>query len=83
MKDKWYYVTKYSFDPTKPVFGPFDTEEEAWQAMEAMMDEEYRICRKENEWRAYIEKNKEAGEIKLTNIFDHEDDVTECFIFQL
>ena len=79
----WYHVTKYSFDPTKSVQGPFATEKEAWDDMEAMMDEEYRIDTEENEWRSYIEKNKEAGEIKITNIFDWEDDVTECFIFEL
>lgn len=79
----WYHVTKYSFDPTKPVGGPFATEEEAWADMEAMMDEEYRIDTEENEWRSYIEKNREAGEIKLLTIFDWEDNVTECFIFEI
>ena len=79
----WYHVTKYSFDPTKPVCGPFATSEEAWNDMEAMMDEEYRIATEENEWRAYISKDKESGEIKMTEIFDHEDNVTECFIFEL
>lgn len=79
----WYHVTKYSFDPTKPVHGPFATEEEAWNDMEAMMDEEYRIATEENGWRSYIEKNKEAGEIKLLDILDYEDLVTECFVFEI
>ena len=79
----WYHVTKYSFDPTKSVSGPFQTEEEAWNNMEAMMDEEYWIDTEENGWRSYLEKNREAGEIKLLTIFDREDDVTECFIFEL
>lgn len=79
----WYHVTKYSFDPTKPVCGPFPTEEEAWDDMEEMMDEEYRIATEENGWRSYIEKDKESGEIKLLDILDHEDLVTECFIFEI
>ena len=79
----WYHVTKYSFDQTKPVCGPFTTSEDAWNDMEAMMDEEYRIAMEENEWRSYISKDKESGEIKITEIFDHEDNVTECFIFEL
>ena len=79
----WYHVTKYSFDPTKPACGPFTTSEDAWNDMETMMDEEYRIAMEENGWRAYISKDKESGEIKITEIFDHEDNVTECFIFEL
>ena len=79
----WYHVTKYSFDPTKSVRGPFTTAEDAWNDMEAMMDEEYRIATEENEWIAYINKDKESGEIKITEIFDHEDNVTECFVFEL
>lgn len=27
----WYYMTKYSFDASKPVVGPFATEEEAYE----------------------------------------------------
>mgnify|MGYP003551086000 CR=1 FL=1 len=28
----FYYLVRYSFDPFKPVFGPFKTESEAWAA---------------------------------------------------
>lgn len=37
----YYAMTKFSFDPEKNVFGPFETEDEAWNYIDKMADEEY------------------------------------------
>lgn len=79
----WYYMTKYSFDPTRPVFCPFDTEEDAWSEMEQGADEEYRIDVEENGWPTTIRKDKECGEITIKNVFVNDTDVTEFFLFEI
>ena len=79
----WYYITKYSFDPSKPVFGPWKSEEDAWEDMERMADKEYRIDTDENGWRTRIIKNKECGEIVIKNFFTNHTDVTEFFLFEI
>ena len=79
----WYYLTKYSFDPSKPVSGPFNTEEEAWDKMEKDAEEEYRIDTEENGWRSRIIKDKTCGEITIKNFFTTETDVTEFFLFEI
>jgi hypothetical protein len=79
----WYHITKYSFDPTKSVFGPFKTEEDAWSNMEQMADEEYRIDTEENDWRTRIIKDKDCGEITIKNFFTDHTDVTEFFLFEI
>ena len=80
----YYYLTKYSFDVEKTVFGPYDNEEKAWQAMEADAEEEYRIDSEENDWWTEITKNKDAGEITIKNLFEPErTDTTEFILFQI
>lgn len=79
----WYYMTKYSFDPSKPVVGPFDTEEEAWDSMKNIADEEYRIDTEENGWRTQYIKNKDCGEITIKNFFVSHTDITEFFLFEI
>ena len=79
----WYIVTKYSFDSTKIVHGPFKTQEDAWERMERSADKEYRIDTEENEWDTLITKNKEFGEITIKNFFTSETDVTEFFLIEI
>ena len=79
----YYYVTKYSFDPDKPVCGPFKTESDAWKAMEAHANEECRIDTEENQWDAHIFKDRENGEITLVDYFVSHKDTTEFFIIEI
>ena len=79
----WYGMTKYSFDSDKPICGPFKTEEEAWEYIEKMADEEYRIDTEENGWNAKITKNKTCNEITIKDFFSAGIDVTEFFIFEI
>lgn len=80
----YYYLTKYSFDAEKSIAGPYKNEEEAWRAMEADADEEYRIDTEENDWWTEINKNKDAGEITIKNFFGFgETDTTEFILFQI
>jgi hypothetical protein len=76
-------MTKYSFDPSKIVNGPFNTEEEAWGAMKSIANEEHRIDTEENGWRTQIIKNKTCGEITIKNFFASGTDVTEFFLFEI
>ena len=79
----WYYMTKYSFDSSKPVFGPFETEEEAYEKMSVDAQKEYDIDVNENEWETDIYVDSEAGEITITNYFDKDKDITEFFTFEI
>ena len=80
----WYGMTKYSFDSEKPICGPFKTEAEAWEYIEKMADEEYRIDVEESEWCSDIKKDKTCGEIVIKNFFTSGDvDVTEFLIFEV
>lgn len=79
----WYYMTKYSFDSDKPVFGPFKTEEEAYEQMQIAAQKEYDIDVNENEWETALYVDSEAGEITIINYFDGDKDVTEFFTFEI
>lgn len=79
----WYYMTKYSFDSSKPVAGPFETEEEAYEKMQIAAMKEYDIDVNENEWEAEIYVDSEAGEITLVNYFGTNKDITEFFTFEI
>lgn len=80
----WYGMTRYSFDPEKPICGPFKTEEEAWEYIEKMADEEYRIDVEENGYCSDIKQNKTCNEIVIKNFFaSGMIDVTEFFIFEI
>lgn len=80
----WYRMTRYSFSPEKPICGPFKTEEEAWEYIEKMADEEHRIDIEENKWCSDIKKNKTCNEIVIKNFFaSGMVDVTEFFIFEI
>ena len=76
-------MTKFSFDPEKNVFGPFKTENEAWDYIDKMADEEYRIDVAENGWEAYLKKDRDYGEIILKDVFTDRIDVMEFFIFEI
>lgn len=80
----WYGLTRYSFDSDKPVCGPFQTAKEAWNYIEKIADEEYRIDVEENGYCSDIKKNKTCGEIIIKNFFaSGMVDVTEFFIFEI
>lgn len=79
----WYFMIKYSFDSTKPIIGPFKTEEEAYAAMQEYAQKEYDIDVDENEWDTEIYVDNEAGEITIVNYFGTNKDVTEFFIFKI
>ena len=79
----WYYMTKYSFDSNKPVFGPFETEEEAYEKMSADAQKEYDIDVNENGFDTDVYVDGEAGEITITNCFNDHKDVTEFFTFEI
>ena len=79
----YYAMTKFSFDPQKNVFGPFRTEDEAWDYIEKMADEEYRIDIEEHGWEAHLKKDKDYGEIILEDVFADRTDIMELFIFEI
>ena len=79
----WYYLVRYSFDPTKSVFGPFDTEEDAWEAALADAQKEFDIDQNENEYDSDMSEYEEYGEIVLVNHFDDRSDTTEYILFEL
>ena len=79
----WYYMMKYSFDSSKPVFGPFETEDEAYEKMSVDAKNEYDIDTNENGWETEIHVDSEAGEITITNYFEEYKDITEFFTFEI
>lgn len=79
----YYAMTKFSFDPQKNVFGPFKTEDEAWDYINKMADEQYRIDVEECGWEAYLRKDKDNGEIILEDVFGDRSDIMEFFIFEM
>ena len=79
----WYYLVRYSFDSTKPVFGPFETEFDAWEAALADARKEYKTDEEENEWDCDMSEYDDCGEIILTDHFTDRDDTTEWFVFEL
>ena len=79
----FYYLVKYSFDADKPVFGPFNTEEEAWNAALTDAQREFNIDKNENEWDVEMATYECYGEIILTDHFTGHDDTTEWLIFKL
>lgn len=79
----WYYLVRYSFDADKPVFGPFDTYEAAWEAALADAQKEFDIDQNENEYDSDMSEYEEYGEIVLVNHFDDRSDTTEYILFEL
>lgn len=79
----WYYLIRYSFDSEKPVIGPFDTYENAWEAALASAQKEFDIDTNENEWDSDMSEYEDFGEIVITNHFYDRDDTTEWIIFEL
>lgn len=79
----WYYITTYSFDAHKDVYGPFNNKEEAWDAMLDDAQREYMIDKEENKYRNQLIKNKDYGEITLLNLFTHGTNVTKFFLFEI
>ena len=79
----WYGIVKYSFDSDKNVLGPYKTEEEAWNGIEQSANEEYVISSEVNEWVSEINKDRESGEITITDYFDDRNDITEFFIIEI
>ena len=77
----YYAMTKFSFDPAKNVFGPFKTEDEAWNYIEKMADEQYRIDTEECGWEAYLRKDKDSLEIILEDVFGDRSEIMEFFVF--
>lgn len=79
----WYYLVRYSFDPTKPVFGPFDAEEDAWNAALADAQKEFNIDKNENGYDTEMATYEDYGEITLVNHFTNYSHTTEWLIFEL
>lgn len=79
----WYYLVRYSFDAEKPVFGPFNTFEDAWNAALTDAQKEFNIDQNENEWDSDMSEHEEYGEIILVNHFTDRDDTTEYILFEL
>ena len=79
----FYYLVRYSFDATKPVFGPFKTESEAWEAALVDARKEFKIDEEENEWNCDMSEYEDFGEIVLTNHFTDRDDTTEWLVFEM
>lgn len=79
----WYYLIRYSFDSEKPVIGPFNTYEDAWEAALANAKKEFDIDQNENEWDCDMSEHEDYGEITLVNHFTDGDDTTEWIIFEL
>lgn len=79
----WYYLVRYSFDADKPVFGPFDTYEDAWKAALTSAQKEFNIDQNENEWDSDMSEYEEYGEIVLVNHFPNYTHTTEYILFEL
>lgn len=79
----FYYLVRYSFDATKPVFGPFETESEAWEAALADARKELKIDEKECGWNCDMSEHEDCGEIVLTKHFTGRDDTTEWLVFEI
>ena len=79
----WYYLVRYSFDAEKPVFGPFESQEDVWQAALDSAQKEFDVDRNENEWDSDMSEYEEYGEIVLVNHFYDRDDTTEYIIFEI
>lgn len=78
----WYYMTKYSFDASKPVVGPFKTEREAWDDMEKVAINEYESDL-ENCFDSELYMDREAGEILIMNYHGTHQYSTEFFTFEI
>lgn len=79
----WYYLVRYSFDADKPVFGPFGSYLEAWEAALADAKREFDIDKNENGWEPDMAAHEEYGEIVIVNRFVDRDDTTEYLIFEI
>ena len=79
----WYYLVRYSFDPEKSVFGPFNTEEEAWKDALISARKEYDIDTNENGWDVDMTEYEDCGEIILVDHFDSGDESTEYLVFEI
>lgn len=69
----FYYVVLYSFDHSRPVFGPFNDEDSCWIAMETDAEKEYVDDIENNVGKCVLDKIRVAGTIKLSNIFENND----------
>ncbi len=80
----FYYLTRYSFDMSKPVTGPFASKEMAWAAMKADAENEYDIAVHENEWAATLSKDFDSNEIVLSESFENsEADTITWLLFEI
>ena len=65
----WYGMCRFSLEPFKNIFGPFKTEDEAWNYIENAANEEYNEDRDEYGMESTITKDKEFGEIIIESEF--------------
>ena len=77
----FFYTVTYSFDSERRAVGPFQTWNDAWDAMLKEAEKEERIDREENGWPTCLCDNEEEGEITLTNSFADYEDVTTWLLF--
>lgn len=52
---KWWFITIYSFDEDRPLYGPYSSEKECWNAMLENAKRELRIDTEENGWECEFE----------------------------
>ena len=80
----WYYMIKYSFDPsTKFIKGPFKTEKEAYAEMRELAYNEYDISEEESNWEVEIYEDAENGEIIIVEYSGTSKEITEYFTFKI
>lgn len=65
----WYGMCRFSLEPLKHIYGPFETESEAWNYIETCADNEYKEDVEEYDCESHITKDQEFGEITIETVF--------------
>ena len=80
---KWWFITVYSFDEDRPLFGPYSSEKECWNAMLENAKRELRIDTEENGWECEFETVPKCGRITLTDHINGHNDVTNWYTIEI
>lgn len=68
----FYYVVFDSYENERLVFGPFNSEDECWSAMEASAEAIYEHDIKYRDCICSLDKTRPAGRILLTNTYKND-----------
>lgn len=79
----FYYLVRYSFATDKPVFGPFNTYEDAWVAALADAKKEFDIDKNESGWDAEMVVHEDYGEVILIDHFTNYTHTTAWILFEI